>query len=220
MRWIKDNSLTVVLLLIFTGTLVGQALSGWSFDNQQRVDHGWDALPLLAYLHGGAFLSSLFENWESEFLQMGAYVILTAVLIQRGSAESKDPDAADEEAEVARSTPDSLKPRLARAGAGPMGRWLYAHSLGLALMTLFLVSFILHWLNSARAEADEALMHGQVPEGAWGRLADSGFWFESFQNWQSEFLSTALLVVLSIWLRQKSSPESKPVAAPHRSTGR
>jgi hypothetical protein len=140
--------------------------------------------------------------------------------VQRGSAESKDPDASDEEAAAAAATPDHLKPRFARRTASAVWRRIYENSLGLALSALFLVSFVLHWLNSARLADEEASLHHQPPEGLWARLYDAEFWFESFQNWQSEFLATAVLVVLSIWLRQKNSPESKPVAAPHQSTGR
>jgi hypothetical protein len=220
MKWVKDNSLTIVLLTIFMATLVGQALTGWTSNNQERMDHGRTALSLVGYLQAGEFLSTLFENWESEFLQMSAYVFLTAWLIQRGSGESKDPDARDEEDAAAAATPDALKPRPARAPRGSVARRLYENSLGLALLALFIASFILHWINSARLQGEEAILHGAVPAGLLARLADPAFWFESFQNWQSEFLATGLLVVLSIWLRQKNSPESKPVAAPHRSTGR
>lgn len=219
MRWAKDNGLTIVLMAIFTVVLIGQGLTGWAYDNEQRMNHGQAALALAAYLRGPEFLSALFENWESEFLQMGAYVILTAILIQRGSAESKDPDEADKEDPTAAATPDRLKPWAARLPRGDWRRGLYEHSLGIALLLLFVISFVLHWINSAHAAADEAMTHGQAPIGVWAYLGDPQLWFESFQNWQSEFLSTAVLVVLSIWLRQKHSPESKPVAAPHASTG-
>lgn len=220
MKRLTDNGLTLVLALIFLATLLGQILTGWSSDNNERLQHGAVAIGLLAYLHSGPFLSALFENWESEFLQMSAYVLLTAWLVQKGSAESKDPDAPDDEDAVAAATPERLKPSPARLKPNAIIRRLYENSLGLALSTLFLGSFLLHWINSARMAAEEAALHGRPAEGVIARLADAEFWFESFQNWQSEFLSTAVLVVLSIWLRQKNSPESKPVAAPHRSTGR
>lgn len=220
MKWAKDNSLTIVLLAVFLATLLGQALTGWASNNQSRMEHGQTAISVLAYLPTGEFLSTLFENWESEFLQMSAYVFLTAWLIQRGSGESKDPDADGEEDAAEAATPDDLKPRLARTRPGSVVRRLYENSLGLALMALFLLSFVMHWINSARLQGEEAIQHGEAPAGLTARLADPAFWFESFQNWQSEFLATAVLVLLSIWLRQKNSPESKPVAAPHRSTGR
>lgn len=219
MRWIKDHGLTIALMVIFALALMGQGLTGWAYDNEQRRMHGEGAIALLAYLRDPEFLSALFENWESEFLQMAAYVILTAVLIQRGSAESRDPDETDKEAIAAAATPDALKPWPARLPKGDWRRVLYEHSLGAALGILFVISFILHWINSARAAAEEAVMHGETPLSAIAYLGDAQLWFESFQNWQSEFLSTAVLVVLSIWLRQKNSPESKAVAAPHSSTG-
>lgn len=213
-RWLKDNSLTVVLMLMFAASLVGQWLTGWrvAVENLQR--HGQAAIGPWAYLTDPTFISTVFENWESEFLQMAVYVVLTAFLIQRGSSESKDPDAPERE-RLPSENPKA--PRLARVG-GALG-WLYAHSLGTVLGLLFVSSFVLHWTFSAKAAAQEAAEHGQAGVSTLAYLADPQLWFESFQNWQSEFLSTAALVVLSIVLRQKSSPESKPVAAPHDQTG-
>jgi hypothetical protein len=159
----------------------------------------------------------VFENWESEFLQMSAYVVLTAMLIQKGSAESRSPDDPPRDADLKAQARKPGAPRILMGGDA--ARWLYAHSLGIALFTLFSLSFLLHWWNSAEAAADEALQHGETPQGVLAYLGDPQLWFESFQNWQSEFLSTAVLVVLSIWLRQRESPESKAVAAPHDETG-
>jgi hypothetical protein len=98
-------------------------------------------------------------------------------------------------------------------------QWLYAHSLGLALASLFLISFALHWFASLAATNEEAIQHQREVVSAWSYLGDAKFWFESFQNWQSEFFSTAVLVVLSIFLRFRNSPESKPVSASHGKTG-
>jgi hypothetical protein len=176
--------------------------------------HGQGPINAIAYLADPMFISTVFENWESEFLQMAVYVVLTAFLVQRGSSESKDPDTPERDPLPSRK---AGAPRLARA-AGLMG-WLYSHSLGLALGALFVASFVLHWTFSAQAAAQEAAEHGEAAKGALAYLAEPQLWFESFQNWQSEFLSTAALVVLSIFLRQKNSPESKPVAAPDSQTG-
>lgn len=217
-RWLPDNGLTIVLLGLFLLSLAGHAAMGWQTELQDRAQHGEAALGFLPYLGSGEFLSSLFENWESEFLQMGAYVVLTAYLVQRGSPESKDPDeAAPQDEDPSNKTHDPAAPWPVRRG----GVWLrlYSHSLGLALFALFIASFILHWLNSARAAADLARAHGQIAKSSLAYLGDAQLWFESFQNWQSEFLSTALIVVLGIWLREKGSPESKAVADPHRKTG-
>ena len=213
---IKDNGLTIALVLLFLGSLIGHWLTGVRFENQQLLEHGQAPISALAFLSDAQFLSTVFENWESEFLQMAAYVILTAVLLQRGSAESNDPDAAPRDA-----APDQKDANLEPAPrhSNPWVRWLYAHSLGLALLGLFVISFSLHWYFSAMQAADEAALHGQRAEALSAYLLSSQLWFESFQNWQSEFMSAAVLVVLSIWLRQKDSPESKPIAAPHIQTG-
>lgn len=217
MRLLRDNGLTLVLMLLFAGTIIGQWLTGWRVAVEDAARHGQETLSLGAYALSPEFLSSVLENWESEFLQMSAYVVLTAMLIQRGSAESKDPDAPPRDADLEAQAAKPDAPRILRWGK--VWRAIYARSLGLALAALFVISFAIHWTQSAKAEAQEALEHGEVPVSTLGYLADPQLWFESFQNWQSEFLSTAILVVLSIFLRQRESPESKAVAAPHGETG-
>ncbi|MFZ5669810.1 MAG: DUF6766 family protein [Pseudomonadota bacterium] len=217
-RWLRDNGLTLALLGLFAFSLVGQALAGWRMELTGAETPGRPPDSLAAYLAGGAFLSALFENWESEFLQMWAFVMLTAYLYQRGSEESKDPDRpAPQDRDPALDAGDPDAPWPVRAG-GP-ARALYSHSLGLALLALFVASFVLHWLNSTRHAAREALARGAPAPSPADRLVDPAFWFESFQNWQSEFLSTAVLIVLAIYLRERRSPESKPVGAPQARTG-
>ncbi len=216
--WIHDNGLSIALLSLFAFSVVGHFFAGWGADNQERMQHGEAAIGAAQFLVSGQFLSTLFENWESEFLQMWAYVMLTAYLFQRGSPESKDPEggnAQDRDPKLDEDKSDAPWP--VRAG-GPL-RVLYAHSLGLAMLLLFIASFVLHALNSRRHAADEAQAHGDAVPSLMEHLASSQFWFESFQNWQSEFLSTGLLVILAIYLREKGSPESKPVAHPHGETG-
>lgn len=217
-HWLRDNALTVVLLSVFAVSLIGQSIAGFHAENAERLQHGQAALSASAYLTGGAFLSALFENWESEFLQMWAYVVLTAYAIQRGSPESRDPDAEtpqDRDPALDAAKPDAPWP----VRHGRLARLLYSHSLGLTLLGLFAASFTLHWINSARAAADEAVRHGQPPPGLVAYLGEPQFWFESFQNWQSEFLSTAVLIVLGVFLRERRSPESKPVGESHAKTG-
>jgi len=210
MRFLRDNGLTIVLTAAFLLCVGGMIVSGVAAHNQQLAVHGQPPISLLAYIVSGDFLSALFENWESEFLQMAAYVTLTAMLYQRGSAESRDPD-------------DPFRPndRLGDAWRKRhrLIQWLYAHSLGIALALLFAISFALHWWGSMAAASQQALQHGGAAQSAWSYLGDPQLWFESFQNWQSEFLSTAVLVVLSIFLRFKGSPESKPVGANNSETG-
>lgn len=213
----KDNGLTIVLMLTFLATMIGHLVAGWHFENEELARHGEPTLSLLGFARDPHFLSTLFENWESEFLQMSAYVVLTAYLFQRGSAESRDPDDPPRDEDLAAQGRKAGAPAILKSGRAM--RWLYAHSLGLALLLLFAATFVLHWLYSAEEAADDARAHGEIPLTAVEHLASAQFWFESFQNWQSEFLSTAVLVVLSIYLREAESPESKPVAAPHSQTG-
>ena len=218
MRFIRDNGLSLALLAIFLLSTVGMLITGWFDHNAELSRHDAPDIGLFVYFASPAFLSPLFENWESEFLQMSAYVLMTVMLFQRGSSESKDPDKSNpEDADPAKKRHDPKAPWPVRAG----GVWsaFYSHSLGLALLALFILSFLLHWLQSTAAANEEALLHGEVAQTAWQYLADPQLWFESFQNWQSEFLSTAVLVLLSVWLRQRGSPESKPVAEPHAKTG-
>lgn len=207
-RFLRDNGLTLALSLMFLVAVAGMVLAGRAAFNKELIDQGRPAVSLVAYLGTGAFLSALFENWESEFLQMAVYVVLTAMLFQRGSAESRDPDDPGRPGDV-----------VPGRGRRPVAAWLYAHSLGLVLALLFVGSFLLHgWFSLSAANA-EARLHGTELQTPMGYLLDPQLWFESFQNWQSEFLSTAVLVVLSIFLRHRGSPESKPVAAANFETG-
>ena len=218
MSFFRNNGLTIILLVLTALSLLGMAMVGLQVENDMLAEHGSRAVDLWSYIGSGSFLSAVFENWESEFLQMSFYVVLTAFLFQRGSSESKDPDG-DEEVDQ-----DPAKKKLSKSApwpvrAGGVWLWLYSYSLGIVLVALFLASFVLHWIGSAAAANGQAALHGQPPASLLEHLGDAQLWFESFQNWQSEFLSTAVIVVLSIFLRFRFSPESKPVAAPHGKTG-
>jgi hypothetical protein len=217
-RFLRDNGLTVALLAVFFMCLAGMLWSGWLEENALLLEHDQAPIGVAEYFFSASFQSALFENWESEFLQMSAYVIMTAMLLQRGSSESKDPDKANpEDADPSPKRRNKNAPWPVKAG----GLWslLYSYSLGIVLLALFIASFVMHWLQSAAAAAEDAAMHGQSVQGPFEYLLDPQLWFESFQNWQSEFLSTAVLVVLSIVLRHRGSPESKAVADPHSKTG-
>lgn len=216
-RFFRDNGLTVVLVALFAASLIGQWLTGLHYYNAGLTQHGGDPISAAAFLSDPQFLATVFENWESEFLQMSAYVVLTAFLFQRGSAESADPDEHPRDGRLADVRAGKDSPSWLKAGS--VRRLLYANSLGIVLFLLFIASFVLHWTFSAREAAQNEILHGGTPPSMAEYLTDAQLWFESFQNWQSEFLSTAVLVVLSIWLRQMNSPESKAVAAPHSKTG-
>jgi uncharacterized protein DUF6766 len=162
-------------------------------------------------------VEATFENWESEFLQMGAYVVLTALLIQKGSPESKNPDGDEVDTDPREQREDPEAPGPVRRGG--LVLVLYEHSLSLALFGLFLLSLVFHALGGHAEFNQQQLEHGAAPVSLWGFVTSSEFWFQSMQNWQSEFLAVAALAVLGIFLRQRGSPESKPVAAPHAQTG-
>ena len=164
------------------------------------------------------FGEATFENWESEFLQMGSYVLLTVALRQRGSSESKKlegEDPVDEDPANHRNDPDAPWP----VRRGGIALTLYKNSLSIAFIVMFLLSWWLHAVTGARSFGADQIAHGSTAVSTWGYMHRATFWFESFQNWQSEFLAVASIVVLSIFLRQEGSPESKPVHAPHSQTG-
>jgi hypothetical protein len=212
----RNNGLSVVVALLFFVTLAAQAWSGWRREQGEELRRGEPLSSLVSYLTSPSWGESVLENWESEFLQMGVYVVLTAFLFQKGSSESKDPEGKE---------PVDRHPDRRRSNVpGPVrrgGLWLklYEHSLSLAFLILFLLCFVGHWISGAHAYNEELLRQGATPLSILSYGGTAQFWFESFQNWQSEFLSVLSIVLLSIWLREKGSPESKPVDAPHDSTG-
>ena len=207
------------MLGLFGVFLVGQLLSGLHEYNDDLLEHGGAAIGLGAYLLTGHPWEALFENWESEFLQMTAFVTFTTVLHQKGSPESRRPgarEAVDADPRDFAHLPDVPWP--VRRGGWVLT--IYEHSLGLALLLLFLVSFVGHLLGGLADYRLDQLSHGGPNPGILDYLQSSRFWFESFQNWQSEFLSVGVMVWLGVYLRQRWSPESKPVHAPHEETGR
>jgi hypothetical protein len=222
-RFLKDNALSLVVLALFLATLTGQMLTGRAAYDHEQEDHGEPTVGLTEYVRTGHFAEAVFENWESEFLQMGIYVFLTAFLVQRGSAESKKPedelagevDEGDEDPASHREDPDVPWP----VRRGGVVLRLYENSLTIAFLLLFLLSFLGHGLGGAAEFNADRRAHGAAAVSTLRYMGSSRFWFESLQNWQSEFLSVVSIVVLSIFLRQRGSPESKPVHAPHRQTG-
>jgi hypothetical protein len=199
-RFFRHHGLSLTLAVLFLLFWAGQAVSGWQVHNEDQSTHGRPDLRLGEYLWSGHFWQATAENWESEFLQMGAYVILTCFLYQKGSAESNDPDG-----------PEDPEPR--KKG------FLARNSLSLAFLILFLFSFLIHALGGWSESNEERAEHGEPVENLREFLMGSEFWFQSFQNWQSEFLAVLSIVVLSIGLRQYRSPESKKVDDPNWKTG-
>ena len=217
-RFLFENGLVLSAFALFLFSFAGQIMTGHAVYNEEQRQHMQAAVGLADYLRTGAFVEATAENWESEFLQMGVFVLLTVFLYQRGSSESKtieEPDPVDQRPEEARDDPEAPGP----VRRGGLSLVLYKHSLSISLLVLFAISFLLHAAGGAREYSEDQQQHGAGPVSMLGYLATSQFWFESFQNWQSEFLSVGVLVLLSIWLREQGSAQSKPVAAPHGDTG-
>ena len=204
----RRNGLSIVLFVLFIATWVGQWVTGWSAFLEDATRHGQERPSLWAYLASGAFWEATGENWESEFLQMGLFVILTSFLFQKGSPESNDPDVQEPEPPVTDRSPWPVR-------RGGLWAWCYAYSLSGVFLLLFAGSMAVHAVGGWRAQRDDALAHGEPGPSLGEYLGSSHFWFESMQNWQSEFLSLVAMVYLSVYLRHRGSAESKPVAAAH-----
>ena len=216
--FLRNNGLSIVVLTLFLVFLVGQALAGWHEFNAEQREHSEAGVSFGEYVSGDHFAEATAENWESEFLQMAFYVLLTTFLFQKGSSESKkisESEAVDRDPRRVKNKKDAPWP----VRKGGWALTLYEYSLSLAFLLLFAVSFFWHAVGGAREYSQEQLKHGGDPVSVAEYLTTSRFWFESFQNWQSEFLALGAMALLSIFLRQRWSPESKPVDAPHSHTG-
>jgi len=215
-RFVRDNSLSLACFAVFAVFLAAQSLAGWRSAVADALEHGGNSFGYWHYLTTAHFAEATFENWESEFLQMGGFVLLTIFLLQRGSSESKQEhgDPRNEDPRDHRSDPDAPWP--VRRG----GLWLvaYENSLLIAFTVMFVASFVGHAIAGAREYTAEQHEHGAGGVGTLQFVRMSEFWFQSFQNWQSEFLAVGSIVVLSVFLRQRGSAESKPVHASHGST--
>lgn len=217
-KLLRENGLSIVLFVIFFGIQIGLSLVGHRVYNEDQKEHGRPIIGYGPYLLSDHFLEATMENWESEFLQMAAFAIFTAFLFQKGSAESKkldEEEPVDRDPRGSSGNPDAPWP-VRRGGAALV---VYEYSLSLALLLLFVLSFGLHAMSGARLYNSEQLAHGGATVGTIGYLGTAQFWFESLQNWQSEFLSIGVMVVLTIFLRQRGSSQSKPVDSPHAETG-
>ena len=215
-KFLKNNSLSLVFFILFLLSLGGQAVTGLKQHNQEMEEKGGQQLNMGQYFTSGHFLQSTFENWESEFLQMALFVILTMFLYQKGSSESKDPEKKEE---VDREPNPRRRNAPWPVKKGGLALAIYKHSLCYALTIIFILSFLLHWYGSLKDFNEEQILKHLPTETAFQYISNSRMWFESFQNWQSEFLSVFSIVVLSIFLREKGSPQSKPVDAPDSETG-
>ncbi|MGI5270143.1 DUF6766 family protein [Nonomuraea sp. CA-218870] len=220
MRRLKDNALSIAFLVLFLACLAGQAVAGRLDYNERQLVNGGEPVSLLQYAFSSDYAVDVAENWQSEYLQFFLFIMVTVWLVQRGSPESKEPgkegaESDQEQLVGAHARPGS--PAWARAGGARLR--LYSNSLGLTMGAIFLLSWGAQSVAGQAAYNAERLADLRDPVG-WGSYVTSpDFWNRSLQNWQSELLAVLSMVVLSIYLRQRGSPESKPVGAPHSATG-
>jgi uncharacterized protein DUF6766 len=219
-RFVRESSLALFFLAIFLAALVGQALVGHSDFNNEQIAHDDPTMSLGRFLTSSAFMVDVMENWQSEYLQFSLFILATIWLVQRGSTESKPLGKAgtesDEEQKLgAHAQPDS--PAWAKAGGWRTA--VFSNSLLIVMTTIWVGSWFAQLVTGRVVYNAERFDHHQAGLSLWGYAGSSEFWNRTLQNWQSEFLAVASMVVFSVWLRQRGSPESKPVGEPHASTG-
>ncbi|NKX55478.1 DUF6766 family protein [Arthrobacter mobilis] len=213
------NGLSIAFGLLFLASLIGQAFSGLAYFNEQQVSANLEEISFLQYVTSSTFAVDVTENWQSEYLQFLLFIVLTVWLVQRGSPESKEIERRGAESDEDQLIGRHAKPESpAWARAGGLKTALYSNSLGLVMGTVFVLSWLAQSVTGFSAYAADQLTNLQDP-GTWGEyLGSAEFWNRTLQNWQSEFLAVLSMVILSVYLRQRGSPESKPVGAPHGET--
>ncbi|MEX2253043.1 MAG: DUF6766 family protein [Thermoleophilaceae bacterium] len=219
-RFARDNGLGLFFGAIFLLALFFQAVAGHTGYNSDQLAHGGEAISFGRYLTSSDFGNAVMENWQSEYLQFTLFILMTVFLIQRGSPESKQPAAAGTEGDRAQKIgryAGKDSPLMARVGGA--GTFLYSNSLVIVMGLIFLGSLFAQSVTGWTDYNDEQADH-QEPEASWNSyLGTAKFWEATLQNWQPEFLAVGSMAVLAIYLRQRGSPESKPVGAPHDATG-
>jgi hypothetical protein len=219
-KGLREQGLTIAFVVLLIAALVGQALTGVAFYNEQAGDSGLPLMSLLQYVTSSQFAVDVAENWQSEYLQFLLYILLTVWLVQKGSPESKPLDQAGRESDEKQKVGSHAQedsPAWAKVRGWRLQ--LFSRSLGLTMGAIFLLSWLAQFIAGRSAYNADQIKDLKAPLG-WGEyLAAPDFWNRTFQNWQSEFLAVASMVVLSIYLRERGSPESKPVGQPHTSTG-
>ena len=223
-RWggfLHQNGLSIGFGTLFLLALAGQALAGHAVFNVDQGLHGGGEISLGRYLTSSDFTSAVMENWQSEYLQFTLFILGTIWLLQRGSPESKKPDKqgreSDEEQQL-REHADESSPLW--AGVGGVRTFIFSNSLLIVMGTIWLLSWLAQSITGRSEYNADLLSHREDPVSWLAYLATADFWEKTLQNWQSEFLAVGSMSILAVYLRQRGSPESKPVGASHEATGR
>jgi len=218
--FLRENALSLIFATLFVGALTAQAMVGHALFNQELTAAGQDPVTLWRYVSSSEFAVNVMENWQSEFLQFLLFILATVWWVQRGSTESKPSDRRGRESDADQMVGEharSTSPRWARARGWRLS--LYSHSLGIVMGTVFLLSWLGQSLAGAVAYSHEQVREGQEAVTWLEYLALPDFWDRTLQNWQSEFLAVLSMLLFTIYLRERGSPESKPVGAAHDATG-
>ena len=220
MRRLRDHGLSLFFLAIFLATTVAQSFAGWRAFNEEQAQHGADLYSYGRFLVSSEFGAAVLENWQSEWLQFFLYILVTVWLVQKGSPESKELDKAGLESDEEQKLGEHARRESpAWAKAGGWRTRVYSNSLILAFGAIFLASWFTQSVTGWN-EYNERQSEHDDPAVSWtGYLARPDFWERTLQNWQSEFLAVGTMVVFAIYLRQRGSPESKPVGEAHDHTG-
>jgi hypothetical protein len=218
-RFLYENSLSIFFGAILVAALAGQALVGHDRYNDEQLAHHQETISLGGYLTSSAFGSAVMENWQSEYLQFTLFLIATVYLLQKGSPESKEPGRQGIGSEREQKLGSHSSPRSpAWARASGLRRAIYSNSLLIVMTAIFLGSWFAHSVTSWSEFNSDQAAHGEQGLSWLQFVGSSTFWEQTLQNWQSEFLAVGSFVILSIYLRQRGSPESKPVGSPHDTT--
>jgi hypothetical protein len=219
-RSLRHNALTLFFLLMFAGSLVGQAIAGVADYNQQQLVSGGEPISLGAYVLSSTFAVDVAENWQSEYLQFLLFIMITVWFVQRGSPESKPPGREGTESDEDQQVGTHAAPGASRfARSRGLMHMLYSNSLGLTMGAIFVLSWLGQSVAGLAAYNSEQLSELMDPVTWDAYVTSASFWNRTLQNWQSEMLAVASMAALSIYLRQRGSPESKPVGASHTATG-
>ncbi|MFF8605673.1 DUF6766 family protein [Streptomyces sp. NPDC015346] len=219
-RFLRHNSLGLFFMTTFLLALVGQAVAGHAEFNNQLISDGMAPVSFGAYVTTSDFAVDVTENWQSEYLQFFLYIFATVWLLQRGSPESKELDRAGTESDKDQMVGEHAREDSPRWAAYKDWRGLvFSRSLGLVMGTIFLLSWLTQSVTGVAAYNEEQLRRLEAPMTWADYLSSADFWSRTLQNWQSELLAVASMAILSIYLRQRGSPESKPVGASHTATG-
>jgi hypothetical protein len=219
-RFLREHSLSLFFLGLFLAALTGQAIAGHELHNQEAADHGGSTMSFWRYVVSSDFGNAVMENWQSEYLQFLLFMLATVWLIQRGSPESKEPGKEGVEPERQQKIgkhADQDSPGWARVGG--VRTALYSNSLLIAMAIIFIGSWFAQSVTGWTDFNAEQTDHGSEAVSWLSYIGSATFWESTLQNWQSEFLAVGSFAVLAIYLRQRGSPESKPVGAPHDATG-